>query len=113
MNSGDSEKACSLMTPASVREVERPLKPLSVPRLGPRGGRQEVSPGRPATPCRKVLAHGFGPKLPVGSTTIDGQRAVVAMKDRDQLMHRIVLFRVDRDWRVDLARTWDHSFGTD
>jgi hypothetical protein len=35
------------------------------------------------------------------------------MKESEQLIHRVVLFRMDGGWRVDFARTWDHPFGTD
>jgi len=35
------------------------------------------------------------------------------MKEPNQLMHRVVLFQVNGNWRVDFYRTWDHPFGTD
>ena len=113
LNSGDGEKACSLMTPASVRELEKPLPPLSIPRVGPREGRQQISQGSPRTPCRKLMSHASGPRLPPASTTVNSQRAVVQMKERKQIMHRVVLLQIAGHWRVDFARTWDHPFGMD
>jgi hypothetical protein len=116
LDAKDGEKACSLMTPASVKSVERPLPPLRVPLpVGQNNQvrRKQISAGHPARPCSKEMSHGLGPTLPAGSTSIDGQRAVVQMKEREQLMHRVVLFQVNGNWRVDFDRTWDHPFGTD
>jgi hypothetical protein len=112
----DGEKACSLMTPASVKSVEKPLKPLIVPLPGGRTNqvrKKQLSAGHPARPCAKEMSHGLGPKLPAGSTSVKGDRAVVEMKERKQLMHRVVLFRVKGKWGVDFDRTWDHPFGKD
>jgi hypothetical protein len=108
--SGNGDKACSLMTPASVRWIEKPLKPLRV-RL-PSGTRQ-ISPGHPSRPCTKRMSHGIGPDLPVASTAVDGNKAVALMQERSQIIHRVVLFSAHGHWLVDYARTWDHPFGTD
>ena len=59
------------------------------------------------------MSHASGPKLPPASTTVTGQRAVVQMKERKQIMHRLVLLHIAGHWRVDFFRTWDHPFGTD
>jgi hypothetical protein len=51
--------------------------------------------------------------LPPTSTRIDGHRAIVQMEERQQILHRVVLFDVHGDWRVDFARTFGNPFGTD
>jgi hypothetical protein len=111
LNSGDGKTACSLMTPGSVREVEKPLKPIPPLPIG--NHHKPVFRGRPARPCPVVMSRGSGPKLPPASTTISGHRAIVQMKQRTQIMHRVVLLNVDGDWRVDFARTFGNPFGTD
>jgi hypothetical protein len=82
----DGGKACSLMTPASVKSVEKPLKPLIVPLPVGRTNqvrKKQLSAGHPARPCAKEMSHGLGPKLPAGSTSVKGDRAVVEMKERE------------------------------
>jgi hypothetical protein len=99
------------MTPGSVREVEKPLK--RIPPLPIGNHHKPVFRGRPARPCPVVMSRGSGPMLPPTSTRIDGHRAIVQMEERQQIMHRVVLFDVHGDWRVDFARTFGNPFGTD
>jgi hypothetical protein len=108
MGSKDGETACSLMTPASVRFLEKPVKPLRVP-VGPAVLRR----GIPSRPCAALLSKGLAPRLPVRSTTVHKDFAVVRMDDSTQLLHRIVLLQVRGRWLIDFPRTWDHPFGRD
>jgi hypothetical protein len=112
LDSHDGATACSLMTPASVTRIERPLPPIPGLPFGGREARKPI-PGRPRTPCPKLLSEASGPQLPVASTTAHGKHAVVTMKDKDQLLHRLVLESIDGRWLVDFARSWGHPFGTD
>jgi hypothetical protein len=108
--SRDGAHVCSLMTPASVRSVERPLKRLPGLPFGPPIARKGFA-GRPSRPCAKLMSHGLAPKLPAGQTTIHGSVAVVRMSPG--LLHRVVLRSIDGRWLVDFDRSWGHPFGVD
>lgn len=86
LDAHDGAKACSLLTPGSIRTVES--APPRLPGL-PRGGPAATAPihRRRSEPCPKVLSDASGPAPPIVSTDIHGGRAVVTMEDGSQLLH--------------------------